>query len=332
MKATSKILFFILGLGMFSFLVWKFGVGQILDNVGRAGWSLVYVIIVWLFVYLLNTLAWKLSLGEQADRISYMKLFTVTVSGFVLNYITPILALGGEPYKVKALSDSLDPKVSLSAVVLYRMVHLLGHMTMLLVGIILALVALPLSFVIQGVLFVIGCGILSVILLTLAAHRGGIFERLHRFIQRTPLLRKAERYLEKYEGHLANMDEIITGVYRNRRGQFYLALFIEFLSRVCMGIEVYLILHGVGVETSIASAMFIYVVYSIIINVLFFIPLNLGAREGGLYLGLESLALPAMMGVYLGVVMRVREFFWILLGLIFILLTSNKKETSSAPV
>src|SRR5690349_11542051 len=110
---------------MFSFLVWKFGVGQILANVERAGWSLVYVIIVWLFVYLLNTLAWKISLGKHANRISFMKLFTVTVSGFVLNYITPVVALGGEPYKVKALSDSLDPKESLSAVVLYRMVHLL---------------------------------------------------------------------------------------------------------------------------------------------------------------------------------------------------------------
>jgi uncharacterized membrane protein YbhN (UPF0104 family) len=128
------------------------------------------------------------------------------------------------------------------------------------------------------------------------------------------------------------MDTIITGVYRNSRGRFYLAIAIEFLSRVCMGVEVYLILHGVGIETSVASAMFLYVVYSIIINLLFFIPLNLGAREGGLYLGLETLALPPLLGVYLGIVMRLREFFWILLGLTFILLTTPRKESSSAGV
>jgi hypothetical protein len=52
--------------------------------------------------------------------------------------------------------------------------------------------------------------------------------------------------------------------------------------------------------------------------------MNLGAREGGLYLGLESLALTPLLGVYLGIVMRLREFVWILFGLLFILLTGEK--------
>ena len=95
-----------------------------------------------------------------------------------------------------------------------------------------------------------------------------------------------------------------------------------------MGVEVYLILYGVGIETTIASALFLYVVYSIIINLLFFIPLNLGAREGGLVLGLEALAISPLLGVYLGVVMRVREFFWILLGLLFILPHAMKSCSS----
>ena len=317
---------------MFGYLVWRFGIDQILANVERAGWSLLYVILVWLVIYLLNTFAWRLALDVHGKDITFPKLFVVTVSGFVLNYITPVVALGGEPYKVKALSGNIGANRSLSAVVLYRMVHLLGHMLLLLVGIVLALVSLSLAPVLNVVLLLTGLCILAVILLTLAGHRHGIFERLQKFIARTPLLRKASRLLEKYEGELEGMDAIITSVYRNSRKRFYLAIAIEFLSRVCMGVEVYLILHGVGIETSIASAIFIYVVYSIIINVLFFIPLNLGAREGGLYLGLETLALPPLLGVYLGIVMRMREFFWILLGLTFILFTAPRKETSNPSI
>jgi hypothetical protein len=92
-----------------------------------------------------------------------------------------------------------------------------------------------------------------------------------------------------------------------------------------MGLEVYLILRGVGIDVTLASALFLYLVYSIVINLMFFIPMNLGAREGGLYLGLESLGLTPLLGVYLGIVMRLREFFWILLGLLFILLSGEKR-------
>jgi len=110
----------------------------------------------------------------------------------------------------------------------------------------------------------------------------------------------------------------------------YAAIGLEYLSRVLMGVEVYLILRGIGIDTTIVSALFLYVSYSIVINLLFFIPLNLGAREGGLALGLGTLALPPLLGVYLGVVMRVREFFWIALGLLFILFT-NKQKPSGVP-
>ena len=328
MKNKSNIIFFIIGMAVFAYLVWRFGIDQIYANIEKAGPSLLYIILVWFVIYLLNTIAWKLALGEWGTGIEFRQLFMVTVSGFVLNYITPVVALGGEPYKVKTLSGSMEMRHSLSAVVLYRMVHLLGHMLLLLTGIVIALIALPLSLYLDLVLALVGCIILAVSMLTLSGHREGIFERLRNFFGKIPLLRVVGSSLQKYEGSLEEMDSIITSVYRNQRKKFYLAILIEYMSRACMGLEVYLIMHGIEVETSIASALFLYVVYSIIINTLFFIPLNLGAREGGLYLGLEALALPPLLGVYLGVVMRIREFFWILLGLLFILLTTHKKETS----
>ena len=332
MKHISKIAFFLVGLAAFCYLVWQFGVDQIIGNAQKAGWSLMYIIGVWLVVYLLNTVSWRLALGSYGGTISFPRLFAVTVSGFVLNYITPVIAIGGEPYKVKALSSRIDPKQSLSAVVLYRMVHLLGHMLLLFSGILLAVVTLALPLAMNVSLLFIGCCICAVILFTVGGHQKGVFERLMRFLENKRLFRHLVLRLRKYEGDLRGMDDIITGVYRNHRGKFYAAVGIEFLSRVCMGVEVYLILNGVGVDMTLISATYLYVIYSIIINVLFFIPMNLGAREGGLYLGLGSLALPPLLGVYLGVIIRLREFFWILLGLLFILFTSSKKEPTAANV
>jgi uncharacterized protein (TIRG00374 family) len=324
--SLSKILFFIFGLCAFVYLISRFGLDQIGTNIIRAGWSLLSIVGVWLVIYILNALAWKLVLGESGKKIPFPQLFMVTVSGFVINYVTPVIALGGEPYKVKALSGRFGTQQSVSAVVLYRMVHLLGHMLLLLAGIALALVFLSLPAAIVGSLILAGMVIMTVITLTVMGHRDGIFERLHKLLQKLPFPGRTVERLDRYRDEVKEMDDVLTHVYRHSREKFYAAVGLEFLSRLCMGIEVYLILYGIGISTTVVMALFLYVVYSLIINVLFFIPLNLGAREGGLALGLESLALPPLLGVYLGVVMRIREFIWIMLGLLFIFLTTEKQH------
>ncbi len=326
------IAFFGLGLGVFTYLVLRFGIGRIAENIERAGWSLLYIIAVWFAIYLLNASAWKLVLGADGQGIRFRKLFMITVSGFVINYITPVIALGGEPYKIKALERFLGAQHSVSAVVLYRMVHLIGHMLLLLTGILAAILFLSLPLAVVLTLAVLGVLIILVVGLTLSGHRDGVFQRIAGLLGRFPFARRISTALTVTQNDLAAMDEVITRVYRHERWKFYSAVLLEVLSRVAMGVEVFLILRGIGVETSLLSALFLYVSYSIIINLLFFIPLNLGAREGGLALGLGSLALPPLLGVYLGVVMRIREFFWILLGLLFIVLGKEKVDSPSTRV
>ncbi len=330
--SKAKIVFFTIGLALFVYLIYRFGLERIFENIRRAGWSMAYVILVWLAIYLLNAAAWRIVLGARGSALAFHRLFMITVSGFVINYITPVIALGGEPYKVDALAVSMGPQRSLSAVVLYRMVHLLGHMLLLLTGIACVLLLLPLPPAIASALGFVGVLILALIALTLSGNRNGVFQRIAGFASRSRLLGRVGRALTRYQDDLHEMDRVITDAYHHERPKFYAAILLEYASRVLMGVEVFLILRGVGVETSLLSAMFLYVSYSIIINLLFFIPLNLGAREGGLILGLESLALPPLLGVYLGVVMRIREFFWILVGLLFILMSGERSKTSPAKI
>jgi uncharacterized protein (TIRG00374 family) len=327
-----NIAFFIVGLCVFSYLVYRFGIDQIVSNIERAGWSLVYVVLVWLVIYVLNAAAWTLVLGANGKAIAFRRLFMVTVSGFVINYITPVVAIGGEPYKVKALSGAMGAQQSLSAVVLYRMIHLLGHMMLLLTGILAAVLFLPLPMPLDPVLVLIGGAILWLVIVTLSGHREGVFQRLSKWLAKFRVLRRLSEKLQRYEDSLPEMDTIITGVYQREPWKFTGALLLEYTSRLLMGVEVYLILGGIGIETTLASALFLYVAYSIVINVLFFVPMNLGAREGGLVLGLQSLALPPLLGVYLGIVMRIREFVWILIGLLFILLTTDKVKSASGEI
>jgi hypothetical protein len=231
---------------------------------------------------------------------------------------------------MKTLSGMMGARQALSAVILFRMVHTVGHMLMLLTGIVAGLLFLSLPSTLDWML-AIGGGVMAIVLIVMfSGFRDGVFQRLEKFVGKVKLLRRVSDVLKRHEHNLHEMDHVVTDAYRNKRGKFYLALFMEYLCRACMGLEVYLILHGAGIDISMASALFLYVAYSVIINLVFFVPLNLGVREGGLYLGLESLALPPTLGIYLGIVIRIREFIWIMVGLVLILLLT-RMNTKTIP-
>ena len=55
---------------------------------------------------------------------------------------------------------------------------------------------------------------------------------------------------------------------------------------------------------------------SLFTNILFFSPMQIGTREGGFALALKTLSLPAGLGIYVSLVTRVRELFWIGVGIL----------------
>ncbi len=321
----THVLFLVAGLLAFAFLVDRFGVGNIVDSARKAGWSLVYLIILWLIIYIMNTAAWRLVMGSTGTRVSFGQLFALYVSGYALNTITPFLAVGGEPYRAGMLSDVMDTPSSVSAVVLYRVVNLFSHMLLLMTGILLGILMIPLPAPVRLVLVATFAAVSGLGYLVFTVHRDGIFVRLLNWVKGHRLLRFVARMMEKHGSELTRMDALFTDAYRNRRRKFVLAVTLEYLTRAMMGLEIYIILQAIGIDISPAAALFVYVTYSIIINVVFFIPLNLGIRESGLMLGLQSLAVTPLLGVYIGVVIRIREFFWIVVGLMFMLISTVKR-------
>ena len=69
-------------------------------NLKRAGIYLPLVLLLWLFVYLINTLSWYIIIRSGGKPgFSFSRLYKFTVTGFALNYVTPVGLMGGEPYR-----------------------------------------------------------------------------------------------------------------------------------------------------------------------------------------------------------------------------------------
>jgi len=320
-----ELFVFVLGLCVLAYLVYRFGFDTLLSNLIATGWTFGLIVGVWLLIYILNTTAWRLALGPDGQGISPPRLFQITVSGFALNDMTPFLAIGGEPYRISVLSESLGRDRSVSAVTLYRMIFTLGHLMFLMTGIVVVLIMLKLPFSVKLLFVMAGLILLAIISVLLSGHRRGVFERIYSRVQRLGVLSRLLRRMPVNQESLKQMDELIMNVYHQRKRDFYGAVGCEFLGRCCMSIEIFLILRSVGLHVDVPQAFFLYLTYSILINLFFAVPYNVGVREGGFYLALGSLALPPMIGVYLGIVMRIREFVWYFIGLTLLALAGLRR-------
>ena len=58
-------------------------------------------------------------------------------------------------------------------------------------------------------------------------------------------------------------------------------------------------------------------------------PFELGTKEASLYLVLDSIKLSAGVGIYIGLINRLRELFWILIGLLLIQFNGKDKKNKS---
>lgn len=324
MPKKVRIAIFLLGLAVFSYLVLDYGLNNILAKIQDTGWWFLPIVAIWAAVYFFNAWAWFVILGDVAKRISFKEVYALTVSGFAINYITPFMNLGGEPYRVMALRDELGTPRAVSSVILYNMVRMLSHFFFWLGAIVLALVILPLSFVMGVVLTGTFVLVMFLIVFFYARHQRGIFESLLGFFARSRLLRSFNGRLQQKRDPLLRIDEQIKHLYHERRGAFYGSIGLEFVARIIASFEFYFIGIAIGLNLSVLDALYINAATSLILNLLFFVPFEAGTREGGLYLVMETMGHPAGLGIYMGLVNRLRELFWIFIGLLLVQLSGRK--------
>src|SRR5204862_6852727 len=130
-----------------------------------------------------------------------------------------------------------------------------------------------------------------------------------------PLLDRLARRLESKRATLALMDEQITEFYHRRPRRCVQALAPEYLSRSIFMLEYVLIAMGVGLSITFAQAYVIGGLTSLVQNVIFVVPFEVGTKEGSLYLVFQLLGLDPALGVYTAIVMRLRDVVWMWCGL-----------------
>ena len=325
MNKNIKYIFLVLGLLIFIYLIYDFGPGNILDNLKKTGWYFFPIIGVWVFIYLFNAVAWSYIINNE--KLSFAKILSVTITGYAINYMTPFFHLGGEPYRVMALKPDLGMKHSISAVVSYLMMHFLSSFLFWILACIAIYIYLPISYGFQIVLGICLIVFVAVSFLFITGYKNGVTKSVIFFLVKLPLLKKFSGNASDNERYLMDIDENIKELYHNRKMTFMAANLFELLARLISSLEFYFILMAIGYTPTLLDSFLINAGATLITNILFIVPFELGVREGGLYFVLGLLNYLPSIGIYVSLVNRIRELFWILLGLTLIALSGrNVKE------
>jgi len=311
-----ELLFLALGAGLFLLLLRQFGLTSLVDSLVSQGPRFLLVLVPTAISYLLFCFAWWLVLDPQSRReLTFGYLFLVSIAGFSLNYMTPFIALGGEPLKMMLLSRRLGRHRSVCSVIAYNALHVLSHLGIFVTAFVLGFWLLDLTptrvFALAGGALV--CAGLAVALLT--AHRGGLVQRVLRVLGWQRLVRIPPERLAAWHERLVRYDASVTSFYRKRRGSFWLALSADFLGRAIWAMEVAVMLANVGRWLHPLRAFFAHSVSSLMQAVTFFVPYELGVKEGSFFLCLKWLDVDPSLGLYIGVASRLREILWIAAGL-----------------
>ena len=317
--------FFLIGVLVLAFMVYKLGIQTIYENLRNTGWWFIPIFGIWIIVYFFNAWSLKIIITDgtpESKKVKISQLMKLTISAYAINYMTP-LSLGGEPYKALKLKDDLGTHKATSSVLLYVMMHYVSHFFFWLISIPVFIFIMPeVSGVIQIVLWAVFLSCVMLILWAYSVFTKGVIKNALSIATRFPFVgRKIRLYRDKNQHHLNEMDLLISDLYTNRKKDFFASLFVELISRYISCFEVYFMAIPLAFDLSFIQSYLIVSIATLIANIFFFAPMQMGTREGGFVLATTTLALPAGIGVYIGLCTRIRELFWIMIG---VLLTKIK--------
>ena len=343
-KQRLNNLFFFLGCVAVVVMLFTFDVSfvELWQHITHAGYWLIPIVGIWVVVYALNALAWRAiilgNVGKDeiasrrlSSRKFFWRIYRLTITGYALNYATPVGGLGGEPYRIMELSKDIDKQHATSSVILYAMMHFFAHFWFWFISIFiyLALVLvgdMPITVAIGTILGTIVVFCLVAFWIFSRGYRNGLVVYVLNLIGKIPGLRGwSSRFQQRHAEALHNIDEQIAALYHQDTQAFYTSLVLEYSSRVVQSMEVMfmLLLFGIdcggglgGLTLTFLHSILIVAFTTLFANLIGFLPMQLGVQEGGFVLSIAALGLSAALGIFVSIICRVREIIWILIGML----------------
>jgi len=287
------------------------------QHLRQVGWYWPLLLLPYGLVNWLEAVSWKYILIDLPEKTSLARLFWLRLGGEALNQLTPTASLGGEPFKAARLrADGVPIDQAAASVVIHKGILVCSLVLYIIIGLALAPLYLPaalahLQYLSLGALGLAAAGGAFVFL----QHRGSFSSQGVAFLNRRGWCPK---FLQDREGFFANLDSSLSSFYREYPRRAALAFSLFFLSWLLHAVEVYLMFWLVGHPISWGLALCLDSLAMLFTALGFFIPAAAGVQEGGNLLLALGFNLGLTLGATFSILRRLREAFWLSLGLLVV--------------
>jgi len=294
------------GLLVAGWLVAEIGPRVLWAELSRLSWRLALVMLPQALVSLVDGMGWRYAFPERLPGVG--PAVTIRLTGEAVNDTTPTGQLGGDAVKAWLVGRAGIPLAEgLVAAVVGKTALVISQVLFLAIGLAVARGQPALApALVTGLAILTAAG--------LAAAAGFLWA------QGRGLFRTGGRALEwiGFAGRLASgavrLDADLRRYYRDRRGRLALSVGLHFLGWLAGVLEVWLALRFLGAPVAFDVALVIEASATGIRSAGFLVPASLGIQEGGLVAIFAALGLGGPLGLAFGVIRRIREATWILVG------------------
>lgn len=331
MNLRSRLLAVIsalIGLALFIYVIGQTGLSEIASNLGAVGAGFLLILAVSATRYLSRSLAWLRCMNSEERRVGFWALWRARLAGEAVGDLTfgPVVA---EPIRLIALGDRLSLSSGISSLAVENIAYTVSSCLMVMAGAVALLGSFGLN---ESMRTAAGIALIMVFALVAApvviiSRRWKIGSSVVSALAGSVALDEAKRtWVEAKIDRLRDLEDYVFDFYAKRPRDFFILVMCHAAFHLAGAVEIYLTLRLMGLGVDFGAA-FTFEAVNRAINMAFtFVPALVGVDEAGTGALVKAAGFGFDHGVTLALIRKIRMFFWIGIGLIFLAAARNRKN------
>lgn len=325
-KKSLNIVFLLVGVGFLAKMLLQYDPHKIWQGLAAVGGGFAWVLVLWLFVSLLDTLTWKHTFGVYKNKVPFLKLWLIMCAGQSINGVAPSGNLG-ELVKGKYLAEHIGGPDTISSLIIFNLIYTAACIAMIVLGALLSLLLPQVPGYLSALLLIAAAVLAGAGALALIVFKRGMASKFVGLIRRIGIpLKEPEKWIESARRADKNVREFRASFGKD----FQIALAAQLVSRITAVAEVYLICSLLQTPISLAMAFFIMSSSQLAAWIFSMIPGQIGVMEQGSDLLFGASGFQPGYGLLFELVRRARRIVQTAFGIVVLAFLGLPKPSHKA--